>query len=133
MPFADDYADVAVAIHVLEHFYEWEAVDVLREWKRILKPGGKLIIELPCMDKVISYLVNCAKQNKPVFAQMSWFAFYGDPRYKNVEMTHKWGYSKQMLQSALEQAGFGAIMFEEPRYHLAQRDMRAIAINQGEK
>lgn len=127
MPFASGAVDTAVAIHVLEHFYEWEAVDVLKEWRRILKPGGQLIVELPCMDKVLDYLVKCATTKQPVFAQMSWWALYGDPRYKSVEMTHKWGYSKRMLQAVLQQAGFTTIHLTEPRYHVKQRDMRAVA------
>lgn len=118
-----------MAIHVLEHFYEWEAVDVLKEWRRILKPGGQLIVELPCMDKVMDYLAKCATMKQPVFAQMSWWALWGDPRYKSVEMTHKWGYSTAMLQKALQQAGFTTVTLTEPRYHVKQRDMRAVALN----
>ena len=122
-----------MAIHVLEHFYEWEALDVLKEWRRILKPGGQLIVELPCMDKVFDYLVQCAAKKKPVFAQMSWWALWGDPRYKSVEMTHKWGYSMQMLKTVLEQAGFTSVSITTPRYHLKQRDMRVVAINPSTK
>jgi predicted SAM-dependent methyltransferase len=118
-----------VAIHVLEHFYEWEAVDVLKEWKRILVPGGRLIVEVPCLDKVFSYLTQCEKRGASVNAQMSWWALYGDPRYKSVEMTHKWGYSARLLKEALEKAGFQPVSIMEPRYHIKQRDMRAIAIN----
>src|SRR5688572_18277154 len=40
----DNYADVAVAIHVIEHFYEWDAPAVLAEWQRVLRPGGRLIL-----------------------------------------------------------------------------------------
>lgn len=120
--------DTAVAIHVLEHFYEWEAVPVLTEWRRILKPGGRLILELPCMDKVIAYFVTCARESKPVFAHMSWWALWGDPRYQSPEMMHKWGYSIEMLKAKLEAVGFGTITFETPRYHIQQRDMRVVAI-----
>lgn len=120
--------DTMIAVHVLEHFYEWEAADVLTEWKRVLKPGGQLILELPCMDKVVKYFVRCATEGKPIFANMSWWAMWGDPRYKSVEMTHKWGYSMEMLKAKLESVGFRSVVFHEPRYHLPQRDMRAVAI-----
>jgi predicted SAM-dependent methyltransferase len=122
-----------VAIHVLEHFYEWEAVEVLKEWKRLLKPNGRLILELPCMDKVFTYLAECARKKTKPFAQMTWWALYGDPRYKSVEMTHKWGYSAQMLVDTLHRAGFQHVTLVEPRYHLKQRDMRAVAINSPSK
>lgn len=129
LPFETGTVDTAVAIHVLEHFYEWEAVDVLKEWRRVLKPGGQLIVELPCMDKVFGYLARCAAKRQPIYAQMSWWALWGDPRYKSVEMTHKWGYSQEMLATVLTQAGFAPVSIGNPRYHLKQRDMRALAIN----
>lgn len=128
IPLESGTVETAVAIHVLEHFYEWEAVPVLMEWKRILKPGGRLILELPCMDKVAAYFVQCAQKQKPIFAQMSWWALWGDPRYKSIEMTHKWGYSMQMLEAVLRQVGFSTITFHDARYHLPQRDMRAVAV-----
>src|SRR5207244_238231 len=42
LPVESDAADAVAAIHVLEHFYAWEAVPLLTEWKRILKPGGRI-------------------------------------------------------------------------------------------
>ena len=81
------------------------------------------------MDKVMDYLVKCSQMKQPIFANMSWWALWGDPRYKSVEMTHKWGYSMQMLKTVLEQAGFANVSIVHPRYHVKQRDMRAIAIN----
>lgn len=128
LPIESGTVETIVAIHVLEHFYEWEAETVLKEWKRTLIPGGRLIVELPCMDKVFTYLVACAKQRVKPRAQMTWWALWGDPRYQDVPMTHKWGYSKEMLDVALRQAGFTSVSIEEPKYHIKQRDMRAVAI-----
>lgn len=42
--------------HVLEHFHHTKTQDVLKEWLRVLKPGGKAYISVPDM-KVISQLV----------------------------------------------------------------------------
>jgi SAM-dependent methyltransferase len=39
-PFAADSADEILSVHVVEHFWRWEVRDVLREWVRVLKPGG---------------------------------------------------------------------------------------------
>jgi predicted SAM-dependent methyltransferase len=124
----NDYADQAAAIHVLEHFYQWDALDVLKEWRRVLKPGGKLILELPCIDKVIGYLCRCVEKGIPLSNTMSWHALYGDPKYKDPLMTHKWGYTVQMLTALLEEAGFHSIEYQKPRYHFPDRDMRFEAI-----
>lgn len=128
LPIESDTANEAVAIHVLEHFYEWEAVDVLKEWRRILKPGGRLIVELPCLDKVLRYLAEAFTNRYPIRAHMTWWALYGDPRHKDPYMCHKWGYTERMLKDVLQEAGFTTINFEPPRYHVLQRDMRAVAI-----
>src|SRR5687767_12241110 len=40
-PFEDTSVDEILSVHVVEHFWRWEVLDVLREWVRVLKPGGK--------------------------------------------------------------------------------------------
>jgi ubiquinone/menaquinone biosynthesis C-methylase UbiE len=116
--------DAIAAIHVIEHFHEWEVPPMLKEWLRVLKPGGRLILELPSMDKVLNYLFQSLKKNKPISPAMSWFVFWGDPKYQDPLMVHKWGYTTDMLQAAVHSAGFTDIQFCEPRYHFPMRDMR---------
>jgi ubiquinone/menaquinone biosynthesis C-methylase UbiE len=43
--FADDVLDFVYSSHLLEDYLDTEAV--LREWLRVLKPGGRLIIFCP--------------------------------------------------------------------------------------
>lgn len=44
MDFADDSFDAALMLDVVEHLYPWELDQVLREVKRTLRPGGRLLI-----------------------------------------------------------------------------------------
>ncbi len=119
-----DTADAVAAIHILEHLYEWEALPTVLEWKRILKPGGKMIIELPSMDKVCSYVHHCVENKEQMYAFMTQWAWYGDPKHQSAEMSHKWGWFRKSLQALLEQAGMREIQFMKPRYHFEIRDMR---------
>ena len=121
---ASDSADAVAAIHVLEHFYEWEVADLLTEWKRVLKPGGKMILELPCMDKVFAYVTNCVANKEPLQPFMTLNALYGDPKYKNEAMCHHWGWFQVPLRQMLESVGMQKVEFFEPRYHFPFRDMR---------
>jgi len=48
--FADGSVDNIYASHVLEHFHHGlnqEVLQVLREWHRVLKPGGRVMISVP--------------------------------------------------------------------------------------
>jgi len=45
--FADESASLIYASHVLEHFGRYEVEDVLREWNRVLTPGGIVRIAVP--------------------------------------------------------------------------------------
>lgn len=121
-------ADAVAAIHVLEHFHAWEAPGLLAEWRRVLKPGGKMIIEVPCMDKVFAYTANCIATKTDMMPFMTTYALWGDPKHKSEAMCHKWGYFKGALASLLEHVGMREIKSVEPRYHFACRDMRFEAI-----
>ncbi|WP_328988120.1 class I SAM-dependent methyltransferase [Thiorhodovibrio winogradskyi] len=43
----DATADLIYASHVLEHFGRWEFRATLAEWRRVLKPGGRLRLSVP--------------------------------------------------------------------------------------
>ena len=47
IPYDDNTVDEIRALHIIEHFDWFEGQEVLKEWYRVLKPGGKLIIETP--------------------------------------------------------------------------------------
>lgn len=128
LPFDDDYADAIAAIHVFEHFYKWEAQDVLKEWRRVLKPGGKIILELPDMHKVFKYIANCMDRQLPLSPTFSVLPLWGDPVFRDPAMNHKWGYFFPTLSQELVKAGFRNVTGAKARYHFAQRDMRVEAV-----
>jgi predicted SAM-dependent methyltransferase len=123
LPFPDNYADGARAIHVIEHFYAWEAGEVMREWVRVLKPGAELAIECPCLDKVLA-LANVPE----VPPQYIHWALYGDPRYKDPSMVHKWAYTKLQMVKLMTQAGLVNIRPEPCQFHAPIRDMRFVGM-----
>ena len=47
LPYEDGTVDEIRASHILEHFGWDESCDVMREWSRVLKPGGRLAIAVP--------------------------------------------------------------------------------------
>jgi predicted SAM-dependent methyltransferase len=118
-------ADAVAAIHLLEHFYPWQVLDILSEWRRILKPGGKLILELPCLDKIMDYIASAVNQNIQMDANFAiYHPLYGDPKHRSAEQMHKWGWFVENLTAVLKTVGFRNIQSVPPRYHFAFRDMR---------
>lgn len=126
LPFPDNHADAAVAIHVIEHFYQWEVEAVLTEWRRVLKPGGKLILELPSMNKVFAYIARTVMAKEPLAFHMVWNPLWGGIA-NTPEMVHKWGYTVEMMTELLKRVGFASVAKEEARYHFPERDMRLVA------
>lgn len=50
--FDSEIADEIRASHLLEHFSHRETLDVLRDWVRVLKPGGVLKVAVPDFRKI---------------------------------------------------------------------------------
>lgn len=114
----DNSVEEIIAIHVIEHFYLWEVTSLLMEWRRVLLPGGKIILECPDLEKASQLFLKGAKD------QMGMWAFYGNPTLKNPLHCHKWGYSPSSLEEQLRKAGFKGCVVKEPQFKFKERDMR---------
>ena len=114
-----DSVDELHAIHLLEHLHRRDAVPALAEWARVLKPGGLMVLELPCLDKMARLIVEGEQD-----LRFTVLGLYGDPRDPKPGMLHQWGWSIAELTDALTQAGLSDVTVQEPVFHFAKRDMR---------
>jgi SAM-dependent methyltransferase len=131
LPFADEYADEVLSVHVIEHFYHWEAVEVLKEWVRVLKPGGTLILECPNLLTAAKNLVRQPHQGAlpGLEGQGTMWVLYGDPAWKDPLMCHKWGYTPQSLGQLMQESGLGDVRRERAVFKLGEpRDMRVVGV-----
>lgn len=119
LPFPDNYADEIHCIHGIEHFYIWETPDLLREWRRVLKPDGLLVIECPDIEKILDMWAN----GKTGMAK-TWFGLYGDQTLKNEGMVHRWCYCFAQLRTLLIDLGFKNVEKLNAQFHMPIRDMR---------
>ena len=123
--YAYNSADEILAVHVWEHFWLNEVLDIAKEWHRALKPGGKLILEMPCKDKVFM-LIKAGYANNE---NLTLWAMYGDPSsIRSEQDLHKWLWSFNDIHSVLAKVGFRRIEMLDPQYHVSIRDMRVEAI-----
>ncbi len=93
------------AAHVLEHFnYINELESVLKEWFRVLVPGGKLYISVPDLDTLAQLIAAKDKltiQERFLVMQMM---FGGQ---LNMHDFHHFGLNEEFLAYFLSRAGFG--------------------------
>lgn len=124
LPFDDETIDEIVTVHVCEHFYKYEIQGILQDWRRVLKPGGVFIAELPCLDKVLWHFANGSSEN------FTLWPLYGDPRthIDGEPALHKWCWSKSEFNNLLADVGFICIKEETPKFHQPSRDMRWVCI-----
>lgn len=55
--YPDNSVDTIYASHLLEHFPHGEVPLVLKEWHRVLKPGGKAVIVTPDFDRYVDWYI----------------------------------------------------------------------------
>lgn len=115
------------AKHFWEHLYHWQAEQLAREIVSILKPGGKLILELPNLNKAVEHFRN--GEDDP---RLGMWAIYGaqtDPTWiGNAYQAHKWGYTPETITEQLRGAGFQAVSVTRATERMPEvRDMRVIA------
>jgi predicted SAM-dependent methyltransferase len=53
LPFRDGAFDLVRGSHVLEHFHTWDVPGALREWARVLRPRGWMMVCVPDFDWVV--------------------------------------------------------------------------------
>jgi len=102
--FADATFSEIHASHLLEHFYEHEIIPVLKEWNRILIPGGSLTIVVPDVEKVARWWVEGRLTETEVLK-----GFIGDNQIKSPWMLHKTFFWFSRLKRILEENNFDEI------------------------
>lgn len=130
IPLDDGVAEEVMAIHLFEHFYRWECDAALLEWKRLLAPGGRLVLELPDLIKCCRNVLDGGVPGGKEPDQLTLWGLYGDPRQSDPFMAHRWGWTAPALAALLKQHGFVDIKEEAPQFHPAgkvNRDMRIVA------
>jgi predicted SAM-dependent methyltransferase len=123
LPFDDGVADEIHAYHVIEHFHRWEVPVILKDWARVLKPGGLMVLECPCLNKVLGIFNHFIAKNQAVDGRLTMWALYGDPNYKEPAMCHRWCYSTAELTDEMEAVGL-TVESTTPQTHVPFRDMR---------
>jgi predicted SAM-dependent methyltransferase len=110
LDYLDNSVDIIYASHVFEYFDRAEGLEVLREWFRVLRPGGILRIAVPDFE-IISRLY-CEKKFPldkflgPIYGKME-MGMKGGGTGKTIY--HKTIYDFYGLKNILNSAGFNDV------------------------
>lgn len=114
MPMIKDGAfDAIFCSHTLEHLFTFEVALALREFNRVLRPGGMVRVHVPDLQSIggklaldeldhVAYISPCG----PICPMDMIYGHQGAIGSGNLFMAHKTGFTKGVMTRALENAGF---------------------------
>lgn len=112
-PFATGEFDLVYSSHTLEHFSREEVHEVVAEMIRLLKPDGELRLVVPNLAWAAQHIMN------KEIDSMVMNVLYGEQTFE--ENYHKCGFTQEMLEQLLKQAGFKKFVFQAENFHLMCR------------
>ena len=101
LEFADASVDEILAVGVFEHFSRDDARRTLADWCRVLKSGGRAVIDVPDLVETGRLLRDAANADDALWAIR---LIYGSQ--KNPYSFHKWGYTPETLDALGRACGF---------------------------
>ena len=138
LPFNDVSVDHIYCSHFLEHLYKDEAINLLDEFNRVLKPDGTIYLVVPDLaeyvdryikrvdgddsaDKFIeSTILTWSKRPKFLFRLFNFLEGFG--------LTHLWMYDKQSLTKLVINAKFKIISAENaPAPSISREGLHIVA------
>jgi predicted SAM-dependent methyltransferase len=101
LPLEDNFADLIYVSHVIAYFDRNQIVDVLKEWKRVLKPGGKLRLATPDFKEIVKLYI----QNDMCLDNFLG-PLYGKMIMGDEQIYHRTTYDFESLDQTLKKSGF---------------------------
>ncbi len=117
LPFAPGTVSLIEAHHLLEHFDLAHCRYVLAHWFRLLRPGGRLIIETPDIERAFAEFLKANKSRKRALLQ--WI--YG---IESTGMGHRTGFTFELLKNTLEECGFTDVRRRKQQTHRYESGLR---------
>lgn len=122
--------DEIALIHGVEHFWRWQAGELLSSCYDALRPGGVLVLEQPNIEAAARVLLGLETPTYGGILESAMWPLYGDPAHQDPGYCHRWGYTPETLSALLrETAPWSRIEVLPQRYHAyaAGRDFRVQA------
>jgi len=99
LDFENNYVDEIDALDIIEHFKMSDVENVLNEWIRVLKPGGKIHIRTPDVKRICKLYYRKAKHKNMSWQRLSAIIHGGQDypfNYHYITLSFEW--LKEMLE-----------------------------------
>ena len=113
VPYFDSTISAIYCEHALEHIGHEQAKQAIREWFRVLQPGGELLLFIPDLELCCkNYLSSDNSKLVNGIPDKDWYKYtiYGYQKDANGSLAqyqfHLTGFSKQEIRLLLEEIGF---------------------------
>ncbi|CAA7194366.1 class I SAM-dependent methyltransferase [Chryseobacterium potabilaquae] len=87
IPYEDNHFDIVICNHVLEHIPQ--DIEAMTELRRVLKPGGKAILQVPISKNNQSthedFTISDPKKREELFGQFDHVRIYGQDYFSRLE------------------------------------------------
>lgn len=122
---ADESVDAVYSSHNVEHVYSYQVPSVLKEFRRVLRPDGFLVVTCPDIETVAKYVAE-GKLTEPLYVSPAGpitplDILYGhSASIRNGEeyMAHRTAFTAATLTAELRAAGFGMVGMRRQRFDL---------------
>jgi predicted SAM-dependent methyltransferase len=120
---ADASVDAVFSSHNIEHLYPHEVPLALREFRRVLKPDGFVLITCPDLQSVCrlvaeNKLTEPAYQSRmgPISPLDILYGHRASMKQGNLYMAHRCGFTTKVLAGTLQAEGFSAAVKARPQH-----------------
>ncbi|MBM3597046.1 MAG: methyltransferase domain-containing protein [Alphaproteobacteria bacterium] len=132
---AADSIDAVVCAHSLEHLYAHEVPLALREFRRVLRTSGVLLVVVPDLTEAAALIAKGLPEHVlyeakagPITAYDVVFGYTRAIARGATQMAHRSGFVPRQLMRAMEAAGFGG-----KKWMLARHNIWALGFRAGRR
>ncbi len=109
LPFADNSIKFIYNEHFMEHFSVEDGQKILKDFMRVLEPGGVLRIAMPDLEVITNNYVKLSLDKDPVIKRRKLTFIQTKAEWINMSFRwwgHQWLYDFEELKRRLVEAGF---------------------------
>jgi len=108
VPYNDNTIEAIYSEHSLEHVPAVRAYQAIKEWYRVLRPGGELLLRIPNFERCCQEYINASDDQS---RQWYKYTIYGLQTHQfnnqpDEAEIHRYGFSPNEIKGLLEKEGF---------------------------